>query len=270
MRSVWGVALAALMGSLGGFAWGQGGPVKVYRVGNDVTAPQLLPITFPTADCPNPISGEVRLAVIVDPSGAPRNPVFTSVRGDDLDILALNVVESDRFKPGEQNGAQVPVAQTITLNLEGCSVAQEDSKGQSDRLKLHSQPEQKLSSEDPYPGTVLYAADQPRPFSKRKPELYSVGGAVSPPRIVLAKSSIELGKGQGNNQKVKYTGTVLLNLIVDSTGLPQDVRVIRPVGLGLDQKALEAARQWRFMPALRNQMQPVPVMITVEINFRLR
>ncbi len=54
----------------------------------------------------------------------------------------------------------------------------------------------------------------------------------------------------------------------ESVGKPQQIRVQRSLGMGLDEKAIEAVRQWRFEPAKKDG-QPVPVMINVEVNFRL-
>lgn len=61
---------------------------------------------------------------------------------------------------------------------------------------------------------------------------------------------------------------MLLAVIVDSQGNPRDIRVIRGLGLGLDERAMEAVSTWRFRPALLNG-RPVSAPITVEVNFRL-
>jgi TonB family protein len=66
----------------------------------------------------------------------------------------------------------------------------------------------------------------------------------------------------------KFEGAVVLSIIIDKDGLPQDIQVTRPAGLGLDQKAVEAIRQWRFKPGEKDG-QPVAVVATVEMNFRL-
>ena len=60
----------------------------------------------------------------------------------------------------------------------------------------------------------------------------------------------------------------MLAIVVDENGLPQDVRVIRSVGLGLDQKAIEAVQKWRFKPGQKDG-KPVPVSANIEVNFRL-
>lgn len=62
-------------------------------------------------------------------------------------------------------------------------------------------------------------------------------------------------------------GVVILETIIDARGTVQTVRVLRGFPL-LDQAAIDAVRQWRFTPALLNG-QPVPVVMTVTVNFKL-
>jgi protein TonB len=69
-------------------------------------------------------------------------------------------------------------------------------------------------------------------------------------------------------RKAKYQGVVLLWLIVDQNGNPKNIKVERPLGMGLDQKAIEAVQKWKFEPATKNGT-PVAVQINVEVNFRL-
>jgi periplasmic protein TonB len=69
-------------------------------------------------------------------------------------------------------------------------------------------------------------------------------------------------------RKAKFQGTVVIALVVDEKGNPRDMRVVRPLGLGLDQKAIEAVEKWRFRPGMKDG-KPVPVQATIEVNFRL-
>lgn len=60
----------------------------------------------------------------------------------------------------------------------------------------------------------------------------------------------------------------MLFVVVDDKGNVRDLIVIRPLGLGLDQKAIEAVEKWRFNPGKKDG-KPVPVQATIEVNFRL-
>jgi TonB family protein len=60
----------------------------------------------------------------------------------------------------------------------------------------------------------------------------------------------------------------LIGLIVDTQGMPQNLRVVRPLAYGLTEKAIEAVSKYRFKPAMRGG-QPVPVYVTIEVNFHL-
>jgi TonB family protein len=67
----------------------------------------------------------------------------------------------------------------------------------------------------------------------------------------------------------KREGTVVLSLVVQKDGTATDVRAVRSLGLGLDEKAVAAVKNWRFRPADKDGMA-VPVFATVEVNFTLR
>jgi TonB family protein len=69
--------------------------------------------------------------------------------------------------------------------------------------------------------------------------------------------------------QARISGTVLLSLTVSPEGLPTDIRVVRSLGYGLDEKAIEALRLWRFEPATDQDGTAVPVDCSVEIRFRL-
>jgi protein TonB len=51
-------------------------------------------------------------------------------------------------------------------------------------------------------------------------------------------------------------------------GKASDIKVVRSLGLGLDEKAIEAVEKWKFKPGMKNGV-PVAVMATIEVNFRL-
>lgn len=94
--------------------------------------------------------------------------------------------------------------------------------------------------------------------------VYRVGGGVSAP-VALYKVEPEYSE---EARKAKYQGTVVLSIVIDEQGRPRDLKVIRPLGLGLDEKAIEAVSKWRFRPGYKDG-KPVAVLATVEVNFRL-
>lgn len=94
--------------------------------------------------------------------------------------------------------------------------------------------------------------------------VYRVGGGVSAP-IPIYKIEPEYSE---EARKAKFQGTVVLQIVVNERGLPTNFKVVRPLGLGLDEKAIEAVQKWRFRAAMKDG-RPVAVLATVEVNFRL-
>jgi TonB family protein len=87
---------------------------------------------------------------------------------------------------------------------------------------------------------------------------------VTPPRLVF-KYEPEYTE---EARKAKYQGTVLLSALVASDGTVSDIKVLRAIGLGLDEKAKEAVAKWRFKPASQDG-QPIDMETEVEVSFRL-
>jgi periplasmic protein TonB len=94
--------------------------------------------------------------------------------------------------------------------------------------------------------------------------VYRVGAGISAPTAISSPDPDYTEEAR----RAKKQGTCVLWLIVDSTGHPRDIRVARGLGFGLDAKAVEAVKQWRFQPALKDG-KPVDVQISVEVEFHL-
>ena len=94
--------------------------------------------------------------------------------------------------------------------------------------------------------------------------LFHVGGGVLAP-VVITEVDPEFSE---EARKAKFSGSVEVYLIVDEMGRPVNVRVARGVGMGLDEKAVEAVKQYRFKPALRNG-KPVKVDLFIDVNFTI-
>ncbi len=94
--------------------------------------------------------------------------------------------------------------------------------------------------------------------------VFKVGGGISAPQAVSTPDPEYTEEARN----AKTQGTCILWLIVDDQGHPRDIRVVRGLGMGLDAKAVEAVKQWKFQPALKDG-HPVNVQISVEVGFRL-
>ena len=94
--------------------------------------------------------------------------------------------------------------------------------------------------------------------------VFRVGGGVSAPKAIYSPDP----EYSEEARKAKYQGTCVLWLIVGPDGRPRDIKVSRTLGLGLDEKAVEAVKNWRFEPAQKDG-KPVSVQINVEVSFRL-
>jgi TonB family protein len=94
--------------------------------------------------------------------------------------------------------------------------------------------------------------------------VFRVGGGVSAPKTVYAPDP----EYSEEARKAKFQGVCVLGLVVGPDGRPRDIHVVRSLGLGLDEKAIEAVKNWRFDPAVKDN-KPVAVAISVEVDFRL-
>jgi len=95
-------------------------------------------------------------------------------------------------------------------------------------------------------------------------DVYKIGGGVSAPSLI---HKIEPEYPE-EARLTRFQGTVVMSLVVAVDGQALDLQVGRSLGLGLDEKATAAVREWTFRPALKDG-QPVNVRATVEVNFRL-
>jgi len=70
-------------------------------------------------------------------------------------------------------------------------------------------------------------------------------------------------------RKAKYQGTVVLQAVITADGRAIQIQVVKSPGLGLEEKAVEAVKQWRFKPAMGPDGKPVSVVVPIEVTFRL-
>lgn len=243
-------------------------PETVYPLGPGVVAPELLSsglAATATEKCEKPLDGKVLLWLVVDSSGSPHGISVLPPLSKDLDKLAILVVEKDHFKPGSHDGQAVPVRISLEVGMQGCVRKARDEKGKKvNVLELRSEPVQRLGALL-QPPSEFWPASGANPNRGDQPVVYRIGSGVSAPVPIFVPSAhfTPLAEQQ------RTQGVCLIALIVDAQGLPRNARVIRSLDPGLDQNALDAVMKYRFKPAMKAGV-PVPVMITLEVNFRLR
>lgn len=110
------------------------------------------------------------------------------------------------------------------------------------------------------PGPAASEVQPPR----RPLTAYRVGGGVIQPAVISKADPVYTEEAR----IARISGTVLLQLVVDVDGQAKNIKVVKSVGFGLDDCAIESILKWQFRPGQKNG-SPVPVYATVEINFKL-
>src|SRR5690348_16971777 len=92
-----------------------------------------------------------------------------------------------------------------------------------------------------------------------------VGPGVTPPKLIYKIEPDYSAEGLDAG----IQGTVVLEVVVSESGRATNITILSPVGFGLDEKAQAAIEKWRFAPGQKNG-QPVRILATIEVNFRLQ
>ncbi len=111
---------------------------------------------------------------------------------------------------------------------------------------------------------ILSSAFAQQPVELDGQPVYKVGGSVLPPRAIETPDP----KYPKQARAHRVQGVVTLWLIVDTNGMPREIKVTKSLEHDLDLAAAAAVNQWRFSPATKDG-HPVYVMIYVEVNFHL-
>jgi TonB family protein len=96
------------------------------------------------------------------------------------------------------------------------------------------------------------------------PNALRVGGGVKAP-VVIAKVEPHYSE---EAREARISGIVILEVLIDKTGTVKDVTVLKGLPNGLSEAAVEAVRQWLFVPATKDG-QPVDVVFNLTVNFKL-
>jgi TonB family protein len=176
------------------------------------------------------------------------------------------------FAPASYAEALMAAAQTLTsTQLIGCPMlTQKTFRSRITRLLADGMPRVSSSSTLRRAAIVFAGAvitigllnGQAQPPDENG--VYKVGNGIAAPSIA-SKVDPEYTP---EAKDAKVEGTVLVQVVVGTDGLAHDINVIKGIGGGLDEKAVEAVQKWHFNPGMK-EGQPVPVRASIEINFRL-
>ena len=167
------------------------------------------------------------------------------------------LLEQVRALSSTELGDRMKYASTVALLFVSFQVA------------LLGQPEQWVSPSQGRPADSATAQQSEHsagsgPETQGEAGVLRVGGDVSAPKLA---SQVRPEYSQEAAVSL-YEGTAVLSVVVQPHGTVRDIKVVKPLGLGLDERAVETVKQWRFQPAKKNS-KPVAVQVNVEVDFRL-
>ena len=241
-------------------------PDRVYFDESSATPPEPIEDTrkFSSFHLCGKKDGMPVLVAIVGKDGVPSQVSVVRSAGKDLDEVATAYVAEQRFTPGTLDGVPVAVAIEAGLDLEICTHRASEGDGQQDKTSVIVK------------RPVLTMVVMPAPL----PDQGKSGGSASPapapnganrakveviPPVATHFAEAEYTLTARQN---KVEGICKIMIFVDSSGRPQNPRIVKSLEPSLDQSAIRAVMQYRFKPATKNG-QPVPFPLTVEVDFRL-
>lgn len=226
----------------------------------EIVAPILLPpsVKISTPKHCEELDGIVKFAATIDAVGLPHElkPLDASDRR--LIGFATETVKVLRFKPATEDGSPKAVAIELTVGLQTCAQHEkhpEDGNFYQFTFRAHPM--------------IALAIVEPPTEQKNVPAALAetatpehVGGRVSMPiPTSLADPEIPV------SGKFRKRGQCFLGVTIDTNGVPQNLHVVRGLDPELDNNAMEAVKNWRFKPALRDGTVPVAVEGTTVATF---
>ncbi len=231
----------------------------VYAVGPGITGPILAhPAIAGPPEVVAACSPDLTLvsAVIAVDGTANVRTVYHS-RNSKCEAAAITAVKESAFQPGLLNNHPVPVLVCIGVpflnhikspapDLQSCP----RDEGNEELRQCPASPVRDTESGENSTKSLI-GITPPKPL--HHPE---------------AEFPDELLRALKKKHVKDFEAVSVLSLIVDVSSMPQDLCLLRPAGYGLDHKAAEAVRRYRFDPA-RKDGKPIPMQITIEVDFKL-
>jgi TonB family protein len=201
------------------------------------------------------VAGQVGLSLVVSKKGLPSDIHVVTSLGKGLDEQAVAAVEQWKFTPGTYKDRPVPVTIKMAFYFQHCGSAGEDAS-----------PTHHLF---PAPGSEFSITESNDKNLRKVTHLYDCGSGIGVnPRLACAPELIH-APNPAYTEEAKQAGLqgmVLVSLVVNPRGNVQDVHVVQSIGRTVDDEAVAAAKQWKFRPALYNDV-PIAVNAYAALEF---
>ena len=225
-------------------ASGTNGPVEPAKGAAQITAPtpifQPNPL-YPKAAKRKKITGSCLVGATVDAAGVPQNVKIVTGVETSLDENAVRTIKTWRFNPALQDGA-VPVPFEITIAV---------TYWRQEKLYLT------FTTIVPKPSSAVISTDTSHSAK-----------SITPPTLLNA-DEVQVDYSP-YGQLARISGLCVVAFVVDTNGVPQNVRVVKSLESSMDENAVTAVQGLRFKPGIKDGTTPVPVEVIMPINFRLR
>ena len=205
------------------------GPAPVFFAGPGVVAPELVPRESPVeriSPCVK-VNGTTVLSATVDSYGRAYSASILKSAEPDLDLKALSILASDRFKPGMHNGSQADIAVEVEVGIQGCMYGKRMSGSWENVVSLLSPPEQSVT-----------VRQQPGQAESNKQPNRAVGGTAPhpDPEPTFAPKLLKKVPPQypTDAREANITGECLVRVTLDEEGVPHDPQLVRGIVPSLD------------------------------------
>jgi TonB family protein len=253
------LALALLLLTLSAPVLSQQSQSGSQPVQEKIVLPVLLPVRVAVSapDHCEEFNGVVKFRADIDTAGIPHALKPLAASDERLVTFAARLLEAQRFEPGTVGGSPAELSVELTAGLHTCAqrVAQ-PTDGNFYRFTLHAHPLVAVSL-----SSAVATLEEASATSAEIP-VEKIGGRVSAPEPIQLPDPKAPITG-----KLPKRGLCVLAFTVDDGGVTRDVHVVRPLDPELDGYAIEAIKNWRFRPALRDGREPVAVTATAAAEF---
>jgi TonB family protein len=217
----------------------------VYRLGPGITAPSLIEAVaaaYPDGAVETDVPHIGIYAVVVGADGMPANVKCIFRNESVYDAGAIAAIQKSKFAPGMLGEKPVPVLVHVRVPFFHLKPA---IPAIQQRYALWAEGTNQAPGRGPGMG------------------LDRMADGITRPKLIHSEEAEFSDEARRN----RIEGTVLVSFTVSEQGLPIHLRVVKSIGYGLDEKAIQSVSQYRFQPAMKDG-KPVPAPMSVEVSFR--